>query len=332
MSVIVQFVPRHRVTALVPGPVSPLDLGAVTEVFGIDPGLEVDWYEFSVCAEQPGRLGTRGGLDLVIDRGIDELAAADTIVVLPVARYVRERPPDRLLEALVAARSRGCRIVAVCLGTFLLAPAGLLNGRRATTHWRFCYDLASAFPEVQVVPDALYVDEGDVLTSGGVAAGIDVCLHLVRRDHGAETANQLARRLVFGPHRDGGQAQFIDRPVADLGDGRLKAALSRALEHLPEEQVIDRMADVACMSRRTFYREFRATTGTTPHRWLVTQRIIVARRILETTGLSVEQAAGQAGFRDVSVFRRHFIRQVGLSPTAYRRRFRQSDTHADRPG
>src|SRR5919204_4327143 len=220
MPAIVRFVPRHRVAALALGQVSPLDLGAVAEVFGIDPELNLDWYDFSFCSDRPGQLGTRGGLRMMVDRDMAELDTADTIVVLPVARFVHERPGQELLEPLVAAASRGCRIVSICLATFVVAAAGLLDGRRATTHWRFCETLARAYPRVQVVPDALDVDEGAVLTSGGVAAGIDVCLHVVRTDHGAEIANRLARRLVFRPHRDGGQAQFIEQPVPDSDDPR----------------------------------------------------------------------------------------------------------------
>ena len=318
-----QSVPRHRVTALALGDVSPLDLGAVAEIFGIDHELAPGWYDFSVCGERPGDLSTRGGLRLIIDRGMEELAVADTIVVLPVARFVRERPCSQLLKPLIAASTRGCRIVSVCLGTFALAAAGLLDGRRATTHWRFCADLSAAYPLVQVVPDMLYVDEGDILTSGGVAAGIDVCLHVVRKDYGAEIANSLARRLVVGPHRDGGQAQFIEQPMADTSDRRLGKTLAWALEHLPEPLDVGQFAAIAAVSRRTFYREFHAATGTTPHRWLIAQRIILARRMLETTKLTVVEVARQSGFEDVSVFRRHFIGQAGLSPTAYRRRFGQ---------
>jgi AraC family transcriptional activator FtrA len=320
-----QFVPHHRVTALTLGDVSPLDLGAVCEVFGIDHALVPDWYEFSVCGNRPGQQDTRGGLRLMVDRGMEELAVADTVIVLPVARFVYERPSEQVLEALVAARSRGCRIVSLCIGTFVLAATGLLDGRHATTHWRFCRELSATYPRIHVDPGLLYTDEGDVLTSGGVAAGIDLCLHLVRKDHGAEVANNLARKLVVGPHRDGGQAQFIDQPVADAFDRRLDPALTWALEHLHQNPTVDQLAATAAMSRRTFYREFQAATGTTPHRWLLAQQIILARRILETTDIAVTEVARRAGFEDTSVFRRHFTGQAGLSPTAYRRTFGQRD-------
>ena len=287
----------------------------------VDPELTPDWYDFSFCGARPGQLVTSGGLRLMIDRDMAELVTADTIVVLPVARFVHERPPAELLGPLVAAASRGCRIVSVCLGTFVLAAAGLLDGRRATTHWRFCDALSRAYPQVHVVPDMLYVDEGAVLTSGGVAAGIDACLHIVRKDHGAEVANGLARRLVFGPHRDGGQAQFIEQPVTDSSDPRLAGSMAWALEHLPENPAIGQMADAAHMTRRTFYRMFQAAVGATPHRWLVSQQVILARRLLETTSLPVAEVATRSGFGDVSALRRHFAGQVGVSPATYRRRF-----------
>ena len=312
--------------ALALGRVSPLDLGTVAEVFGIDPELGPEWYEFSVCGEQPGELATRGGLRMVIGWGLEALAEADTIVVLPVSRFVRERPGEDLLEPLAAAAARGCRIVSVCLAAFALAAAGLLDHRRATTHWRFCADLSAAYPLIQVVPDALYVDEGNILTSGGVAAGIDLCLHLVRKDHGAEIANRLARRLVAGPHRDGGQAQFIEQPVPDTSGQPLGPVLSWALQHLADKPTPERLAAMAAMSRRTFYREFRAETGTTPHHWLVAQQVFLGQRLLETTRLSVAEIARHCGFEDVSVFRRHFTARAGLSPVSYRRAFAQLDT------
>lgn len=314
-------------TALTLDGTSPLDLGAVTEVFGIDRGLAPDWYDFSVCGQRRGQLGTRGGLLLTIDRGLEELAAADTIVVLPVARFMRERPDEAVLAAIAAASARGSRIVSLCLGAFVLAAAGLLDGRRATTHWPYCQALGVAYPQVQVIPDVLYIDEGDVLTSGGVAAGIDLCLHLVRKDHGAEIANRLGRALVVGPHRDGGQAQFVEQPVPDTGNQRLGPALSWALEHLPRNPTIGEFAAAAAMGRRTFYREFRASTGTTPYRWLVAQRVLLACRLLETTQLTIEEIARHSGFGDTALLRRHFTAQIRLSPTAYRQTF--GHAHAD---
>jgi AraC family transcriptional regulator, transcriptional activator FtrA len=316
-------------TALALEGTSPLDLGVVAEVFGIERGLGAG-YDFSICGQRRGRLGTRGGLRLSVDRGLDELTAADTVLVLPVERFMHEPPDDSVLAALVAASARGSRIVSLCLGAFILAAAGLLDGRRATTHWWCCQALADAYPQIEVVPDALYIDEGDILTSGGVAAGIDLCLHLVRKDHGAEIANQLGRALVVGPHRAGGQAQFIEQPVPNSDDPRLGAVLSWAIEHLPKNPTIDQLAGEAAMSRRTFYREFRAATGTTPHRWLVAQRVLLARRFLETTRLTIEEIAQQSGFADTSLLRKHFTSQTGVSPTAYRQTFGQTNDHDHR--
>jgi len=292
----------------------------VTEVFGIDRGLASPWYDFSICAQRRGRQRTRGGPLITIERGLDELAEADTIVVLPVARFIQERPDDVVLAALTAASTRGSRIVSLCLGAFVLAAAGLLDGRRATTHWPFCRALGEAYPQVEVVPNVLYVDEGDVLTSGGLAAGIDLCLHVVRKDHGADVANGLGRALVFGPHRAGGQAQFIERSVPDA-DQRLGPALSWALEHLHDNPTIGHFARAADMTRRSFYREFRASTGTTPYRWLIAQRVLLACRLLETTQLTIEEIAQHSGFGDTSALRKHLAIQTALTPTAYRQTF-----------
>lgn len=293
----------------------------MAEVFGIDRELSPRWYDFTVCGERPGGAGTRGGLSLAVDHGLDALTTADTVIVLPVARFVAGPPSQELIQALAAARSRGCRMVSVCVGAFALAAAGLLDGRRATTHWHACAALARVCPRAEVVPGVLYVDDGDVLTSGGVAAGIDLCLHLVRKDFGAEIANRLARSMVVGPHRDGGQAQFVEQPVPSSVGGRLEPAVTWALEHLGHNPAIGQLAAAAAMSRRTFYREFRASTGTTPYRWLTAQRVLLACRLLETTRLPIEEIARHAGFTDASQLRRHFTSQIRLSPTAYRRSF-----------
>lgn len=304
--------------------ISPLDLGAVAEVFGIDRELGQSWYAFSVCGQRKGSVATRGGLRVAVEQNLSALATADTVIVLPVDRFRTERPPEALLEALVAAHARGCRIVSVCLGTFVIAAAGLLDRRPATTHWRYCAELAKAFPAVEVVPDVLYVDAGDILSSGGVAAGIDLCLHIVRRDFGAQIANRLARRMVIGPHRDGGQAQFVEHPVPS-DPGALGPTLTWALEHLHEHLTVEILAKVAKLSSRTFYRRFQENTGTTPHHWLLAQRVLLARQLLETTQLSVEEIGRRSGFGDASALRKHFTSHVGPSPSAYRRTFGERD-------
>ena len=325
MTTFVRSAPGHRVTAVALDGISPLDLGAVVEVFGIDRDLTPSWYEFSLCGHQRGSVATRGGLRLAVERNLSELSTADTVIVLPVARFMTERPPEALLEALVAAHARGCRIVSVCLGTFVLAAAGLIDGRPATTHWRYCAQLAEAYPAVEVVPDVLYVDAGDILSSGGVAAGIDLCLHIVRHDFGAEIANRLARRLVVGPHRDGGQAQFVEHPVPCDPIGPLGPTLIWALEHLHESLTVEILAKVANLSSRTFYRRFQENTGTTPHHWLLAQRVLLARQLLETTQLTIDEIGRRSGFGDASALRKHFTIRVRLSPSAYRRIFSECD-------
>ena len=267
---------------------------------------------------------------MVVDHGLEELAAADTIVVLPVTRFMFERPADQILQPLVTAALRGCRIVSVCLGAFTLAAAGLLDHPRATTHWRFCAALAAAYPLTQVVPGVLYVDDGHIMTSGGVAAGIDLCLHVVRKDYGAEITNMLARRLVAGPHRDGGQAQFIEQPVPDTSSQRLGPALAWALQHLADNPSPDRLASIAAMSRRTLpgiprgngHHTAPLAGGAADH----------PRPPDGDHRLPVAEIARRSGFEDVSVFRRHFTNQAAFSPNAYRRTFGQFNGESDSPG
>ncbi len=308
----------HRVVALVLPGVLALDLAAPSHFFG---RLGRPRYEFQLAAAQPGPVRCADGFDVLAAHGLEALAGADTVVV-PGFNPVSE-PPTPLLAALRDAAARGARVVSICTGAFVLAWAGLLDGRRATTHWRAAEALAANFPAVTVDRDVLFVDEGEVLTSAGVAAGIDLCLHVVRRDHGAEVANTLARRTVVAPHRDGGQAQFVELPVpepvapaADLG-----ATRAWALERLAEPLDVPAMARHAMVSTRTFSRRFRAETGTTPHRWVLQQRLLAARRLLESSDRSIEDVAARCGFGSSASFRSQFKAETGTSPLAYRRRF-----------
>jgi transcriptional regulator GlxA family with amidase domain len=232
-------------------------------------------------------------------------------------------PPDALLDALRAAYDRGARLMSFCSGAFALAHAGLLDGRRATTHWMYAEKLAAQFPLVDVDAAVLYVDAGRILTSAGTAAGIDLCLHLVRLDHGAEVANAVARRMVVPPHRDGGQAQFVEAPMAAQidGDDPFTATLDWAVEHLDQPLSVELLAQRAAMSPRTFARRFRASSGATPHQWLLKQRVVLAMRLLETTDQPVERIASRCGFGSAAVLRTHFQRHVGTSPAGYRRTF-----------
>ncbi|HEV2812854.1 MAG TPA: helix-turn-helix domain-containing protein [Solirubrobacteraceae bacterium] len=308
----------HTVVALVFGGVVAFDLATPAQVFGHR--TERRRYAFAVATPAPGEVPTSTGFSIVASHGLDALERADTVIVPGHAEVTRDWPP----EALDALRSFDGRLVSICTGAFVLAAARLLDGRRATTHWYDAPRLAALYPRVDVDPDVLYVDEGRILTSAGVAAGIDLCLHLVRQDHGAEVANAVARRIVVAPHRSGGQAQFVDRPLPASDADGLEATRAWALARLDEPLTVAAMARHALMSERSFARRFRAETGTTPLRWLIDQRVAHARRLLEQTDLPVEAVAAGAGFGTATGLREHFGRAVQTTPTAYRRAFRGS--------
>ena len=319
---------QHTVAALIGKEVAPFELSVPCEVFGIDRSELVNpWYRFIVCAAGPTPVQTSiGGFTIDTPYGLDEVERADTIVVVPQHWQDGANDPHRprMLEALRTAHRRGARIMSMCTGAFLLAEAGLLDGRPATTHWMYADELSRRYPDVKVDPRVLYVDDGDILTSAGTAAGIDLCLHVVRLDHGADVANAVARRMVVPPHRDGGQAQFVDTPVAACpAEDPLADVLDWMAEHLDRPLGVEQLARRASMSPRTFARRFRAATGTTPHQWLLGQRILLAQRLLETTDEPVERIADQSGFGTAAALRVHFQRAVATSPNSYRRTFRQ---------
>ncbi|CAO3406486.1 transcriptional regulator FtrA [Azospirillum largimobile] len=300
------------------------EFGVAVEVFGLPrPELGPGWYRFAVAALDPGPLRAVGGIRIEADGGLDLLDQAD-IIVVPGWRGAREPVPAPLTDALRRANARGARILSICSGAFVLAAAGLLTGRRATTHWRYAATLGELYPDIRVVPDVLYVDEGNILTSAGSAAGIDLCLHLVRRDFGPEAANSVARRLVVQPHREGGQAQFIEAPVPTAREGaRLGPLLDHLRETLAEDHSLSSMASRAGMSLRTFLRRFQALTGTTPGDWLAAERLNRARDLLERGTLPVEDVATLAGFGSAATLRHHFRQRLGISPASYRARFRR---------
>jgi AraC family transcriptional activator FtrA len=312
----------HRIVVVVYDRVSLFELAIAVEVFGLPrPELEkIRWYDFAVCSLDRGPLRATGALQLKTPLGLGALARADTIIV-PAWRDPMETPPPRLLEALRRAHRRGARMVSICSGAFVLAAAGLLDGRRATTHWRYTEILRARHPSIHVEPDVLYVEDGGVFTSAGSAAGLDLCLHLVRLDHGAEIANQVARRLVIAPHREGGQAQFIACPVPARPGSGLARAIDWALAHLDRPLGVDELAKAASLSPRTFVRRFRTELGGTPHRWLNRQRVLAAQNQLENSRASIDEIAGTVGFGTAQTLRLHFRRVLRTSPTAYRRRF-----------
>ncbi|MCX5402509.1 helix-turn-helix domain-containing protein [Streptomyces sp. NBC_00335] len=295
------------------------ELSLACEVFGSDlTHLVNPWYDFSLCGPGAVRIDR---FRLEPDHGLDHLARADTVIVPGWADLDRD-PPAELIDAVRAAHRAGARVASLCTGAFVLAAAGLLDGKRATTHWAHTEELARRHPLVTVDPDVLYVDNGSVLTSAGKAAAMDLCLHLVRLDHGSSVANKIARRLVVPPHRDGGQAQFVTTPVPVPGNHPLADVLPWALQRLDEPLTVEDLARRARMSSRHLGRHFKSVTGTTPLQWLLTQRIRHAQELLETTDDTVDTIATATGMGTGTTLRRHFARTVGVPPDAYRRTFR----------
>lgn len=299
------------------------EFSCTAEVFGLPrPELGPGWYRFETCGMNGGKIRGQYGLSMDVDGGLERLAAAGTIMI-PGWQGVDVPVPMPVVVALRKAHGRGARLLSICSGAFVLAATGLLDGKRATTHWRYADALQRRYPRIQVDRNVLYVDEGQILTSAGSAAGLDLCLHLVRRDFGPAVANQVARRLVISPHRDGGQSQFLERPVESRERGPLSALLDRINRRLGEPMPVAELARYAAMSERTFMRRFRDTTGMTPADWITRMRVDRARELLESTALSIEGIAGKVGLGTATTLRHHFRKKVGVSPVEYRRRFTQ---------
>ena len=314
----------HPVAVLVLPTVVPFDLAVPMQVFGYPrPDLGAKRYDVTLCGARRGRVPTSGGFSIVVEHGLEALARARTIVV-PGIDDLSIPIPRAIARGLATAHGRGARIVSICTGAFVLAEAGLLEGRRATTHWLDAPAFAARYPNVVLDPDVLYIDEGSVLTSAGIAAGLDLCLHVVRLDHGAAVANAVARRMVVAPHRSGGQAQFVAQPVAAPSGERLERTREWILQRLGEPLTVTHMAAYARMPLRTFARHFREETGTSPLQWLLRHRILAAQQLLEQTDRSVEQIARACGFGSAVSLRVHFRRELRTSPLAYRRAFRET--------
>lgn len=324
----VKFMPNllsnPNVVALAYDRLATFEFGIAVEIFGLPrPEMGPHWYRFAVAAVDEGDMRAVGGVRFSASGGLELLAGAGTIVV-PGWREIDAPIPGALIASLQTAHARGARILSFCSGAFVLAAAGLLHGRRATTHWRYADALKERYPDVIVTPDVLYVDEGDILTSAGTAAGLDLCLHLIRKDFGTEAANMVARRLVVPAHRDGGQAQFIRQAVPRAHEsGRLGPLFDHMRENLSADHSIASLARRAGMSGRTFLRRFEAATGMTPARWLLAERLTKARDLLEASDRSIEQIAEIAGFGTPATLRHHFRRQLATTPVAYRETFGQ---------
>ncbi|KRC35458.1 MULTISPECIES: helix-turn-helix domain-containing protein [Oerskovia] len=314
----------RTVAAVVADGLAPFEFGVVCEVFGLDRTDDgVPLVDFRVCGPVAGvPVRTSMGASLIPDHGLDALEDADLIAI--PALLIRDEYPQEIIDALRAAHARGAVLLSVCSGSFLLAEAGLVDGRRITTHWRHADELTARFPQVEVDPDVLFVDDGDIITSAGTAAGIDACLHIVRKEFGSAAANAIARRMVVPPQRDGGQRQYIDRPVPQCEEQSIREVLAWMDEHLDEPQTVEDLARRAHLSTRTFARTFVAETGTTPMQWLATQRVHHARTLLEESGLDLEEIARLSGFGSAALLRHHFRRAVGVPPTDYRQTFRHA--------
>jgi len=311
----------HLVVALAYDHLATFEFGCAVEMFSLArPELGVDWYGFAVCAERKGLLRAAGGISVHVPHGLAMLARADTIII-PGWKVADEAPSPALLRCLRAAHARGARIASICSGAFLLAATGLLDGKSATTHWRYADTLKQRFPAIAVRANALYVDEGSLLTSAGSAAGLDMMLHLVRRDHGPRVANQVAQRLVVPPHRLGDQAQFVARPLPQDEAARLARLTDWVRAHPAGDWTLATLAGRAAMSVRTLQRQFQLSLGMSPVDWLIRERVEVARQLLETSARPLGQVATLAGFGSDESFRRHFRLATGVSPMAYRRQF-----------
>lgn len=314
--------PNRLVAALLHETVATFELGIVTEIFGLPrPQMGPDWYRLVTVAEERRPLRATGGLQVFPEAGLEALARAGTIVI-PGWRTDGAAPAAAVRESLLSARDRGARLVSICSGAFLLAACGLLAGRRATTHWLYADRLQALFPDIEIDPDVLYVDEEQILTSAGSAAGVDLMLHIVRKDFGARAANEIARRMVMAPHREGGQAQFIERPVPERASDGLGPLLEAIRRRPAERWTIARMARTVAMSQRSLIRRFQAATGMGPGEWVIAARLESARFLLESTASGLEEISRRSGFGNPAALRHHFRRRIGLTPTAYRASFR----------
>ena len=298
------------------------EFGVAVEIFGLPrPEMGESWYRFAVAGVDEGELRATGGIRILADGDLSLLERADLILV-PGWRGIDAAVPDALCDALLRASARGCQLLSICSGVFVLAATGLLDRRKATTHWRYIEALKTRYPAIDVVEDVLYQDEGDILTSAGSAAGIDLCLHVVRRDYGMEAANRVARRLVIPPHRDGSQTQQLSRPVAQLRESQRLGQLFDFLhQHLALAHTVDSLARRVGMSQRTFLRRFQDATGTTPTRWLLNERLPRAKDYLEYSILTIDSIAEQTGIGKAATLRHHFRQHYALSPARYRKQF-----------
>ncbi|MBI3712213.1 MAG: transcriptional regulator FtrA [Burkholderiales bacterium] len=312
---------QHRVVALAYDQLCTFEFGCTVELFALQrPELETAWYQFDVCAAEPGKLRAAGGIMVEAPYTLKLLDHADTLII-PGWRDADEEPPEALLKKIRSAYQRGCRMCSICSGVFVLAAAGILDGKTVTTHWRYAAKLAARYPKLTVEADALYIDQGQIITSAGSAAGLDMLLYLVRKDYGVKIANKVAQRLVIAPHREGGQSQFVPRPVFHDERGQLSRLLDWIRTHLQADLTIAALAKRAAMSERSLQRHFTEQTGYSPNEWIIRERIASAQELLESSRKPLRKIIEQCGFGSEETFRRHFRRIVGTNPTHYRQQF-----------
>lgn len=312
----------HTVATIVQPGFSPFEFGLACEAFGLDRASDgIPNFDFHIAATEPGLVPSNMGFSITVDEDLAVADAADLVVVTPLPRSRWGVPDERISGVVQRAVARGAWVLSICSGSFVLADAGVLDGRRATTHWMYADTMAARYPKIDVDPGVLFVQDGRIITSAGTAAGLDACLHLLRQELGAEAANRIARRMVVAPQRDGGQAQFIDKPLPVAASQSLAPVTDWMLENLRADLSVEQLAARAHMSPRTFARRFKADLGATPAAWLARQRIIHAQRLLERTDLGLDRIAWESGFGSAAVLRQNFVRVLGITPTAYRARF-----------
>ena len=320
--------PRSRrfnplVVALIYDGLCAFEFACAAEVFGLPrPEFGPGWYRFETCSLGGRRIRGQYGVSMSVNGGLERLAEAGTIMI-PGWQGMDVAVPEAIVDALRKAHGRGARLLSICSGSVVLAATGLLDGKRATTHWRYGAALQHRYPRINIDPNVLYIDEGQILTSAGSAAGLDLCLHLIRRDFGAAVANAVARRLVIPPHRDGGQVQFLNSPVDRRERGPLSVVLERVQRRVHQPITISEMARWAAMSERTFIRRFRATTGMAPGEWITHVRMGRAKELLECSSMAIDRVASETGLGTATTMRHHFRKRIGLSPNQYRKRFSQ---------
>lgn len=309
---------KNIVVLAIPG-IAPFEFGVICEVFGVDRSESGGpTFDFTIATAKPGRVPTNLGFDMVVE---DDLSAASEADLIAVPAHALDGVDEAYLDVIRAAEKRGAWVLSVCSGAFVLAQAGILDGRRSTTHWMYTDKLAERYPHTEVDPEVLFVEDRGVVTSAGTASGIDAALHIVRKELGASAANVIARRMVIPPQRDGGQSQYIEAPIVACKSDSLAPITDWMVQHLDEELSVDELAKRALMSSRTFARKFRAETGTTPAAWLNRQRLLRAQQLLEQTDFGLEQVASEAGFGIAAVMRHHFVKTLQTTPAAYRRTF-----------